>query len=88
MDPLDTYLGKKLKRYAAHHQPPADSRARLLKTAAFSGLKGNPSRSISSAAQAVDPSRERNQDSSCSLNFGFSMIYSMRMGFTGLRLIL
>ncbi len=34
MNPLDAYIGQKMKRYAARHTPPANGRYTLLKTAA------------------------------------------------------
>lgn len=33
MNPIDTYIGKQMKRYAARHRPPTNGRKRLLITA-------------------------------------------------------
>lgn len=39
MDPLDVYIGKRIKHYTARQNPPDDARTRLLKAAASTSVK-------------------------------------------------
>lgn len=88
MDPFDYYLGKWLKNFAARQSPPADGRSRLIKTAAFGMVRGIENDPVSSRPITKKPTRDGIQNNLWSIAFDFSMIYSVKMGISGMRLIL
>ena len=94
MDPMDAYLGKRMKNWVATHRPPANGKARLLRTAAqitlihpreINRLPPNPDPFMLRILKS-NANRHWHQDYS-PIFFNWTIVYSFETSLANLRLM-